>query len=55
MFEEKKKGAVAPGRYADFVMIDRDYFQCPIDEIKEIQVLKTYIGGEKVYNNSSEI
>ena len=55
MFEEKKKGAVAPGRYADFVMIDRDYFQCPTDEIKEIQVLKTYIGGEKVYDNSSEI
>ena len=34
---------------ADFVVIDRDYLACPAEEIKDIQVLQTVVGGETVY------
>ena len=48
-YEENLSGSLEKGRYADFIVTDRDYFRCPVEEIKDIQVLKTYIGGEQVY------
>lgn len=48
-FEEKIKGSLEKGKLADFVLIDRDYFKCPATEIKDIQVIKTILGGKIVY------
>jgi predicted amidohydrolase YtcJ len=51
-FEEAYKGKLVPGYLADFVVIDRDYFDdkaCPDFDIKEINALMTIIGGEVVY------
>jgi len=51
-FEEAYKGKLVPGYLADFVIIDRDYFDekaCPDFDIKEINALMTVIGGEVVY------
>lgn len=47
-FSEHLKGRVKKGMLADFIVIDRDYFNIPPEEIHEIQVLKTILGGETV-------
>ena len=48
-FEEGLKGSLEPGKLADLVVLDRDYFTCPEDEIKDIRVLKTMLDGKIVY------
>ena len=48
-FSEDIKGSITAGKLADFVVIDRDYFIMPSNEIHQIQVLRTVLGGETVY------
>jgi predicted amidohydrolase YtcJ len=48
-FAEKTRGSLEAGKYADFVVLDRDIITCPAGEIKDITALKTVIGGEVVY------
>ncbi len=48
-FSEHLKGRVKEGMLADFIVIDRDYFNIPAEEIHEIQVIKTVLGGETVF------
>ena len=51
-FEEHTKGVLRKGYLADFVVIDRDYFDrssCWDFEIKEINAVMTVLGGEVVY------
>ena len=48
-FSEDTKGSLEVGKYADFVVIDRDYMKIPASDIYKIQALRTYIGGELVY------
>ena len=49
-FEEKQKGAVKPGMYADLTMIDHDITAISIDEIPAAKVELTMVGGEIVYD-----
>ena len=48
-FEESRKGSLEPGKLADFIVLDRDILTCPLDEVKDIQVEATYLGGTRVY------
>ncbi len=48
-FEEKEKGSLEPGKMADFVILDKDLIQAKDSELLQIKVLKTFSGGEKVY------
>jgi hypothetical protein len=47
--EERIKGPIAPGYLADLAVLDRDYFTCPEEEIKDIQVELTVVGGKVAY------
>jgi predicted amidohydrolase YtcJ len=42
-------GAVEVGKLADLVVLDRDPFASPPDEIASVAVELTYVGGERVY------
>lgn len=46
-------GSLEPGKLADFIIIDRDVLSVPSSQLKEVQVLKTYVGGELVYENTA--
>ncbi|MFD3561374.1 amidohydrolase [Streptomyces sp. NPDC058686] len=42
-------GSITPGRLADLVVLDRDPFAGPTEEIGTTRVLETFVGGERVY------
>jgi predicted amidohydrolase YtcJ len=44
---EEKVGSLQPGQWADFILIDRDYFTVAEDEIDDIRVIATYVAGKK--------
>jgi predicted amidohydrolase YtcJ len=48
-FEENIKGSIAPGKLADFVVLQKDPRQVPPNTIKDIVLEATYLAGQKVY------
>jgi len=48
-FEEKEKGSIEPGKFADFVILDDDIMKAKGPALPQIKVLKTFINGEQVY------
>ena len=48
--QEDRLGSLEPGKWADFIIIDRNYFTVPASEIDDIVVLETWVGGKKVFD-----
>ena len=49
VFQESNLGSIQPGKYADLLVLDRDYFTAPPQQIKDIKPLMTMVGGKIVY------
>ena len=52
-FTENEKGSLETGKLADLIILDRDILTCPLDEVKDIEVERTYLGGEMVYQTTA--
>ncbi len=50
VFQEDNLGSIAPGKFADMVVLDRDYLTIPADQIKDIQPVMTLVGGKVVWD-----
>lgn len=46
---ENERGSIKVGKYADFVLADKDVFNCPVTDIHKTKVVSTWFEGEKVY------
>lgn len=50
-FEENEKGSIEAGKFADFVILDRDLMKVEIDKVPDTKVISTFVAGEQVYKN----
>jgi len=48
--DERRRGKLLPGFLADLVVLDRDPVACPPEELRDLQVVATMLGGRWVYN-----
>lgn len=47
-FEENEKGSIEVGKMADFIILDQNIMEIPIENVPKIKVVETYLNGEKV-------
>jgi predicted amidohydrolase YtcJ len=49
-FAEQKIGSLEPGKWADFILVDRDPTKVDAQSLARTQVLETWVGGKKVFD-----
>ncbi len=50
MLIENERGSISEGKYADFLLVDKDVLSCPENEIHTAKPLATYFEGKKVFS-----
>lgn len=48
-FQDDQLGTLSPGKWADFIILDKDLLTCPDEDIPNVVVRKTCIAGKTVY------
>lgn len=54
-FQEKEKGSITPGKLADMVLLSDDIFSIDHVKIRDVTVLKTFVGGKMVWDASHPV
>ena len=49
-FEEAHKGTIAPGKWADFVILGENPFETAPGQLQDIPVIQTFLAGRQVYS-----
>jgi predicted amidohydrolase YtcJ len=49
-FDEKKRGSLEVGKYADLAVLSKDYMTVPVEQVHAIESLLTMVGGKIVYS-----
>jgi predicted amidohydrolase YtcJ len=49
-FQENEKGSITPGKLADMVLLNEDIFSIAKEKIRDVRVLKTFVGGRLVFD-----
>jgi len=48
-FEEDKKGSIEVGKFADFVILEKNLMTAPENELPIVRVMSTFLAGEEVF------
>lgn len=48
-FEEKEKGSIEAGKFADFIILDNDIMKTDISKVPTTKVIRTFVNGQCVY------
>jgi len=48
-FDEKKRGSLEVGKFADLAVLSKDYMTVPVDQVHTIESLLTMVGGKVVF------
>ncbi len=51
-FEDEEKGSIVPGKFADFIILEKNIMKVDENEIPNIQVLQTWVNGEQVFKRN---
>ena len=51
-FEDSLRGSIAPGKQADFVILDNDIMKAPNEQLRGVKVRQTWVGGERLFNSA---
>ncbi len=46
---EQERGSIEVGKLADFVVIDEDFLEVPVEKLREIEPVMTILEGKTVY------
>ncbi|MBZ5706300.1 MAG: amidohydrolase [Acidobacteriia bacterium] len=52
-FQEKEKGSITPGKLADMVLLSDDIFSIDPAKIRDVKVVKTFVGGRMTWDSTA--
>jgi len=52
-FAEDRIGSLEPGKWADFVIVDRDPTKVDVSSLENTQVVETWVGGKRVWQRAA--
>ena len=52
-FQENEKGSITSGKLADMVLLSDDLFSIAPDKIRDVRILKTFVGGKVVFDSAT--